>query len=79
MEVHPLEDSIGHLWKVDRWRGLVVTVEVRLALLKVDGWGGTKDTGDSRSLQKSDCWSPSIVEVHLESIRCRSLDGDWLP
>ena len=33
-----------------RWRGLVGTVEVRLALLKVDGWRGTEDIGDSRSL-----------------------------
>ena len=32
------------------WRGLVGTVEVRLALLKVDGWISMEDTGDSRSL-----------------------------
>ena len=59
MEVRPLEESRGHYGRsttggVQRkfvcWRGLVGTVEVQLALLKVDGWRGMEDTGDSRSL-----------------------------
>ena len=59
IEVHPLEESGGHYGrsttggvqrKFVRWRGLVGTVEVRLVLLKVDGWRGMEDTGDSRSL-----------------------------
>ena len=36
--------------KFIHWRGLVGTVEVRLALLKVDGWRGIEDTKDSQSL-----------------------------
>ena len=59
MVVRPLEESGGHCErstaggvrrKFIRWRGLVGIVEVRLALLKVDGWRGMEDTGDSRSL-----------------------------
>ena len=59
MKVCLLEESGGHckrstaggVWrKFVRWRGLVGTVEVRLALLKVDGWSGMEDTKDSRSL-----------------------------
>ena len=36
VEGRPLEGSGGNV----RWRGLVGTVEVRLVLLKVDGWRG---------------------------------------
>ena len=59
MKVRPLEESGGHHGRSTaggvrrefiRWRGLVGTVEVWLALLKVDGWRGMEDTGDSRSL-----------------------------
>ena len=59
MEVRLLEESEGHcgrstaggvLRKFVRWRGLVGTVEVRLVLLKVDGWRGMEDIGDSQSL-----------------------------
>ena len=59
MEVRPLEESGGHCGRSTtggvqmefvHWRGLVGTVEVRLALLKVDGWRGTEDTENSRSL-----------------------------
>ena len=59
MEVHLLEESGGHCGrstvggvrrKFVRWRSPIGTVEVWLALLKVDGWKGTEDTGNSRSL-----------------------------
>ena len=59
MEVCSLEESGGHRGRsivggvrreFVRWSGLVGTVEVQLVLLKVDGWRGMKDTGDSQSL-----------------------------
>ena len=59
MEVRSLEESGGHrgrstaggVWREFIYlRGLVGTVEVWLALLKVDGWRDMEDTGDSRSL-----------------------------
>ena len=57
--VRPLNESGGHCGRSTvggvrrefvHWRGLVGTVEVWLVLLKVDGWRGMEDTGDSRSL-----------------------------
>ena len=59
VEVRLLEESGGYCGRstvggVQRefvcWRGLVGIVEVQLALLKVDGWRGMKDTRDSLSL-----------------------------
>ena len=44
MEVRLLEESGGSCGSP------VGIVEVRLALLKVDGWRGMEDTGDDRSL-----------------------------
>ena len=66
------------LWRFIRWESPIGTVEVWLALLKVDGWRGTKDTGDSRSLYKFGCWSPYVVEVWMEFSSCRSPKGGRL-
>ena len=44
MEVRPLEESGGS------YGSPIGIVEVRLMLLKVDGWGGMADTGGGRPL-----------------------------